>query len=86
VDLNARNGKCSNCNQPAAIGHSHAACGADITGVAINTEYAMRPSFEQGVAVNAKLPSGIAFLGAGRVVPTTHGYTFERALRPDMEP
>ncbi len=86
VDLNARRGVCSNCNESAAMAFAHAACGAEIVGVAINIEYAAMPSFEQGVAVNSKLPGGMPFLGAGRVLRTDNGYRFERTQRPDGNP
>ena len=81
VDLNAQNGVCSNCNQTALLVPAHI-CGAEIIGVAINVEYVAQPSFQQGITVNSKLPRGMAFVGAGRVVSTTDGYRFERTHNP----
>lgn len=81
VDLQAQNGLCSNCNQPAALVTSHI-CGAEIIGVAINIEYAIDPTFQQGVNVNSKLPRGMAFVGAGRVIAVEDGFRFERTKNP----
>ncbi|HKX23674.1 MAG TPA: hypothetical protein VJM46_00405 [Candidatus Saccharimonadales bacterium] len=81
VDLNAQRGVCSNCNQPARVDNAHS-CGAQVTGVAINTEYAVDPSLAQAIAVNDRLPAGMAFVGVGRVLRTDNGYRFERTKNP----
>lgn len=81
VDLRGQRGICSHCNQSAEIDTAHA-CGAQVDRVAINTEYAIDPTLGQAKAVSDRCPRGIEFVGVGRVVPTSTGYTFELTKSP----
>jgi hypothetical protein len=81
VDLQGRHGVCSNCNRPAEIDTTHA-CGAKVDRVAINVEYAIDPTLGQTRAISDKCPSGVEFVGVGRVVSTSGGYRFELTKSP----
>lgn len=81
VDVAGRNGECSNCKQPAALDDAHA-CGARVTGVAINTEYAPDPTFAMAHRVSDVTPAGVEFVGVGRIVKAHDGWRFELTKAP----
>ena len=81
VDAAGKNGVCSNCNKPAEIDTAHS-CGARVTGLAINAEYAPDPSFRLAARISDMRVAGLEFVGVGRVVTTDNGYRFELTRQP----
>lgn len=81
VDAAGKNGVCSNCKQPAEIDTTHR-CGALVTGLAINAEFAPDPSFRLAARISDMAVAGLEFVGVGRVITTDHGYRFELTRRP----
>jgi len=82
VDLNGGRGRCSHCNNPAIIQAGDHRCGARVTSVAINTEYAVDPTIAQAKRISDKCPGGVEFLGVGRIVASALNYHFELTKAP----
>lgn len=81
VDIAGNYGICSNCNQPAVIATAHS-CGARVTALAINAEYAPDPTLAMARRVSDMKPAGVEFVGVGRVIESGDGWRFERTKTP----
>jgi hypothetical protein len=78
VDRLGRNGKCSNCNKAIEITTETHACGARVTGIAI--EHRRNVTFTDATLV-AAMRSNVEFMGTGRIVKAPSGRLWFQRLK-----